>query len=87
MNPLMPPTDFTFKLTVRDSPGVLVRIAQIFARRGCNIRYLDVKPRAGDQWSDITIVAHDVSDAPQITRHLEKLIDVQSVTTHEYLIK
>lgn len=38
-------THYTFLLEVRDVPGVLVRVAQVFARRGCNIRSVQVHPQ------------------------------------------
>lgn len=73
--------DYTFKLEVRDVPGVLVRITQVFARRGCNIRSLVVQPpQSGSPWSIISIEAYDISRPDQIEHQLEKLIDVHHVS-------
>jgi len=75
--------DYTLVLEVRDKPGVLVRIAHVFARRGCNIRSLHVEPHAEDQWSTMTIIVRNVVRIEQITHQLEKLIDVASVDIHK----
>jgi acetolactate synthase I/III small subunit len=70
---------YTLTLTVRDVPGMLVRVAQVFARRGCNIRSLQVAPQEETRWSAMTIEVQDVAHIEQITRQLEKLVDVKSV--------
>ena len=79
--------DYTLVLTVRNQPGVLVRIAHVFARRGCNIRSLHVAPQASsqagdDEWSIMTIIVRNVARIDQITHQLEKLIDVARVDAH-----
>jgi acetolactate synthase-1/3 small subunit len=79
----METTDFTLTLTVRDVPGILVRIAQVFARRGCNIRSLHVDPQGETLWSIVTIRVCDVAHITQITRQLEKLVDVGAVVVSE----
>jgi acetolactate synthase small subunit len=71
----------TFELKVRDIPGVLVRIAHAFARRGYNIRALHVEPIEDSQWSLMTIVAVDAPRLSDMGGVLEKLVDVYSVTT------
>jgi acetolactate synthase-1/3 small subunit len=71
----------TFELKVRDIPGVLVRVAHAFARRGHNIRSLHVEPIPNSQWSKMTIVAADAPRLASIAGILEKLVDVASVTT------
>jgi acetolactate synthase small subunit len=73
----------TFELKVRDIPGVLVRVAHAFARRGYNIRSLHVEPIEGSQWSLMVIVATDAPRLSEIGDVLEKLIDVYSVTTRK----
>lgn len=75
--------DYTLVLEVRDQPGVLVRIAHVFARRGCNIRSLHVAPHADGQWSTMTIIVRNVAHIDQITHQLEKLIDVGRVDIHK----
>ena len=76
--------DYTFTLEVRDEPGVLVRVAQVFARRGCNISSLDVRPEQDGPWSIMNIDAYDVPRPEQIHYQLEKLVDVHSVTVHKH---
>jgi acetolactate synthase small subunit len=72
-----------FELKVRDIPGVLVRIAHAFARRGYNIRALHVVPIDDSHWSLMTIVALDAPRLTEMGGVLEKLIDVLSVTVRE----
>jgi acetolactate synthase-1/3 small subunit len=71
---------YTITLAVRDQPGVLVRVAQIFARRGCNISSIHVEHPQSAPWSNMTITVKNVARIDQITSQLEKLIDVHSVT-------
>jgi len=71
---------YTLTLAVRDQPGVLVRVAQVFARRGCNISRIHVEHPAGTAWSKMTITVKNVARIDQITNQLEKLVDVHSVT-------
>lgn len=78
-------TDYTFTLEARDVPGMLVRITQVFARRGCNIQSLNVRPQKVDQWSVIDIDARDVERPEQIEAQLQKLIDINSVLTSKKL--
>ncbi|HEX3081674.1 MAG TPA: acetolactate synthase small subunit [Candidatus Saccharimonadia bacterium] len=80
----MAPSDYTFILEVRDAPGVLVRVAQVFARRGCNISSLHVTPHPDGQWSTMTITARMSTGPIQIQRQLEKLIDVSRATMHKH---
>ncbi|MDB5179209.1 MAG: ilvA [Patescibacteria group bacterium] len=82
----MPNTTYNLLLEVRDAPGVLVRTTQVFARRGCNISRIHVEHPAGTPWSHMTITVHNVTDIGQITRALEKLIDVYSVTVKQTLL-
>lgn len=73
-------TMYTLTLAVRDQPGVLVRIAQVFARRGCNIGSIHVEHPTNQPWSHMHITVQNVTRIDQITHQLEKLIDVHSVT-------
>lgn len=74
--------EYIFSLQARDVPGMLVRITQVFARRGCNIASLNVQHhQSGDAWRTIDIAAYDVERPEQIEKQLLKLIDVHSVTT------
>jgi acetolactate synthase-1/3 small subunit len=64
-------------LLVEDKPGLLTRVAGLFARRGFNIESLAVGHSEIDGLSRITIVV-DVEDQPleQVTKQLNKLINV-----------
>jgi acetolactate synthase-1/3 small subunit len=66
---------------VQDRPGVLARVAGLFARRGYNIFSLAVAPAEDPGMSRITIVV-DVESTPleQITKQLFKLIDVVKIS-------
>ena len=84
-------------LLVEDKPGLLTRVAGLFARRGFNIESLAVGVSEIDGLSRITAVV-DVEDLPleQVTKQLNKLINVikiveldpvQSVQREHMLIK
>lgn len=64
-------------LLVEDKPGLLTRVAGLFARRGFNIESLAVGHSEIDGLSRITVVV-DVEDLPleQVTKQLNKLINV-----------
>ena len=66
---------------VENRPGVLARVASLFARRGFNIFSLAVAPAEQEGMSRITIVV-DVETTPleQIVKQLFKLIDVVKIS-------
>jgi acetolactate synthase-1/3 small subunit len=66
---------------VENRPGVLARVASLFARRGFNIFSLAVAPTEDDRFSRITIVV-DVEQTPleQIVKQLFKLIEVIKIS-------
>ena len=66
---------------VQNRPGVLARVASLFARRGYNIFSLAVAPAEDEGMSRITVVV-DVDSAPleQIVKQLFKLIDVIKIS-------
>lgn len=66
---------------VQNRPGVLARVAGLFARRGFNIFSLAVAPAEDEGFSRITIVV-DVDSSPleQITKQLFKLIEVIKIS-------
>ncbi|MEJ2287387.1 MAG: acetolactate synthase small subunit [Deinococcales bacterium] len=70
-------------VTVRDRPGVLVRIAGLFARRGFNIESLSVAQSEEPGVSRTTFVVNG-EDAvlEQVQKQLQKLIDVIKVIDH-----
>lgn len=67
----------TLSVLVEDKPGVLARIASLFARRGFNIDSLAVGPTEHPEISRMTVVV-DVEALPleQVTKQLNKLVDV-----------
>ena len=67
-------------ILVENKPGVLTRIAGLFARRGFNIVSLAVSPTEDERFSRMTIVV-DADSAPleQITKQLNKLIPVLKI--------
>ena len=71
----------TVSALVENKPGVLVRIAGLFARRGFNIESLAVGPTEQPSISRMTIVV-DVADRPleQVSKQLNKLINVLKVS-------
>ncbi len=70
----------TISVIVENKPGVLARVAGLFARRGFNIESLAVGVTEDPVVSRITIVAEgDESDLEQIVKQLYKLIDTLRV--------
>ncbi|MBC7517549.1 MAG: acetolactate synthase small subunit [Microbacteriaceae bacterium] len=67
-------------LLVEDKPGLLTRVAGLFARRGFNIESLAVGKSEIPGLSRITVVV-DVEELPleQVTKQLNKLINVIKV--------
>jgi acetolactate synthase-1/3 small subunit len=64
-------------LLVEDKPGLLTRVAGLFARRSFNITSLAVGPTEIEGLSRITVVV-DVDELPleQVTKQLNKLVNV-----------
>jgi acetolactate synthase-1/3 small subunit len=58
----------TISLLVRDAPGVLVRVAMVFSRRGYNIESLVVSPGARSGFSRMTVTC---SGDPSISDRYE----------------
>ena len=87
----------TLSVLVENKPGVLTRVAGLFARRSFNIHSLAVGPTEHQEISRITVVV-DVDELPleQVTKQLNKLINVikiveldpaQSVQREHLLVK
>ena len=73
----------TISLYVHDRPGVLVRVALVFSRRGYNIESLVVSPSAHGGFSRMTITCSGAADAlEQIIKQLAKLVDVVHAIDH-----
>ena len=66
---------------VTNKSGVLTRVSGLFSRRGYNINSLSVCATEDPAYSRMTIVAEaNESTIKQITRQLDKLIDVKKVS-------
>lgn len=73
----------TISLLVNNKPGVLIRIALVFARRGFNIDSLVVSPSKDERFSRMTITASgDIETLEQIIKQLNKIVDVIHATDH-----
>lgn len=70
-------TRHTLSVLVENKPGVLTRVAGLFARRSFNIHSLAVGPTEHEELSRVTVVV-DVDGLPleQVTKQLNKLINV-----------
>ena len=80
------PNIHTISFLVANKPGVLVRIALVFARRGYNIDSLVVSPSADEKFSRMTITAiGDPATLEQIIKQAAKLVDVLHVGEHTSL--
>jgi len=70
----------TLSILVENKPGVLTRVAGLFARRGFNIESLAVGLSEDAQLSRITIVIDgDEHPVDQVTKQLHKLINVLKI--------
>ena len=74
----------TISIMVRNKPGVLVRIALVFSRRGYNIESLVVSTDVADgEFSRMTITCSgDPVTLEQIIKQVTKLIDVVHAFDH-----
>jgi acetolactate synthase-1/3 small subunit len=74
----------TLSVLVENKPGVLTRVAGLFARRAFNIHSLAVGPTEHPDISRITVVV-DVDELPleQVTKQLNKLINVIKIVELE----
>lgn len=73
----------TISLLVANKPGVLVRIALVFARRGYNIDSLVVSPAFDERFSRMTLSAQgDPQTLEQIIKQANKLVDVIHAEEH-----
>ncbi len=73
----------TLSVYVSNKPGVLARIAQVFARRGYNIDSLVVSPSVEGKFSRMTITAiGNPEGLDQIIAQVNKLVDVIHCVDH-----
>jgi acetolactate synthase-1/3 small subunit len=70
----------TLSILVENKPGVLTRIAGLFARRGFNIDTLAVGPTDDERISRITLTLDGaVHPIDQVTKQLHKLVNVLKI--------
>ena len=70
-------TTHTLAVLVENKPGVLARVAGLFARRGFNIHSLAVGPTEHPEVSRMTmVVAVEGLPLEQVTKQLNKLVNV-----------
>lgn len=73
----------TISMLVANKPGVLVRVALVFARRGYNIDALAVSPAFNPRYSRMTITAQgDPATLDQIIKQASKLVDMIHCEEH-----
>ena len=73
----------TISILVVNKPGVLMRVAQVFSRRGFNIDSLVVSSGFDEKFARMTITAQgDFGNLDQIKKQLSKLIDVMHCIEH-----
>lgn len=74
----------TLSVLVENTPGVLARVAGLFARRAFNIHSLAVGPTEHEEISRMTVVV-DADDLPleQVTKQLNKLVNVLKIVQLE----
>ena len=74
----------TMSVLVEDKPGVLTRVAGLFAARGFDIDSLAVGPTDDVGLSRMTIVVQvDTKTLEQVTKQLNKLVNVIKILEHE----
>ena len=73
-------TRHTLSVLVENKPGVLTRVAALFARRAFNIHSLAVGETEDPRISRMTVVV-DAAELPieQVTKQLNKLINVLKI--------
>jgi acetolactate synthase-1/3 small subunit len=85
------PEQHTIIALVEDKPGVLTRISSMFRRRGFNIESLAVGRSEKKGMSRMTFVVNgDLPTVQQVTRQLDKLVDVIQVSyisTHQVVAR
>jgi acetolactate synthase-1/3 small subunit len=72
---------YTIAVLVENKPGVLARVASLFRRRGFNIESLSVGTTEREDVSRMTIVVSgDMKIVEQVTKQLNKLVEVIKVS-------
>ncbi|WDE97932.1 acetolactate synthase small subunit [Lentisphaera profundi] len=74
----------TISIYITNNPGGLMRMCQIFSRRGFNIDSLVASPAMDGRFSRVTIAAKGAAESlKQIILQLEKLVDVMHCIEHK----
>jgi acetolactate synthase small subunit len=74
----------TISILVANKPGVLVRVALVFARRGYNIDSLVVSATVNPKFSRMTITSRGNPETlEQIIKNVSKLVDVIHASEHD----
>ena len=74
----------TLSVLVEDKPGVLTRVASLFARRAFNINSLAVGPTEVPGMSRMTVVVDADGDLiEQVTKQLNKLVNVIKIVEQD----
>ncbi len=77
-------TQHVLSLLVEDKPGILTRVAALFARRGYNIQSLAVGTTEVEGVSRMTVVVSlDGQPLEQVTKQLNKLVNVLKIVELE----
>ena len=77
-------TMHTISVLVEDRPGVLTRVAGLFAARGYTFVSLAVGPTETPGLSRMTIVVNvDLNPLEQVTKQLNKLVNVIKILEHD----
>ena len=75
----------TISILVVNKPGVLMRVAQVFSRRGFNIDSLVVSSGFDNKFARMTITAQgNEENLDQIKKQLSKLVDVMHCIEHDH---
>jgi len=78
------PKTHTLSVLVEDKPGALARVAALFSRRGFNIESLAVGATEQKDMSRMTIVVSaEETPLEQVTKQLNKLINVIKIIEHD----
>jgi acetolactate synthase I/III small subunit len=79
------PARHSISLYVANKPGVLIRVALVFSRRGFNIDSLVVSETQDPRYSRMNIVARGERETlAQILKQLNKLVDVIHARDYSY---
>lgn len=76
-------TTHTLSVLVEDRPGVLARVSALFSRRGFNIVSLAVGPTEIKGMSRMTIIVEVADFLEQVTKQLNKLINVIKIVEQD----